>query len=255
MLNTLAIIRAEILFDLAAARLAFLVQRNADLAIGRGHGAAGQPGILALDVEKPDFAEVEDALVEFGPMIHPAAVNIVRQVIDQPEPRAHRIAVHAGQIVEINVIDRQLVVPRLIGIAVDQIDDRTADAPDRGQPQLHWRRGRLDRLGPARQRLVIGSARIVDTKPHAASRRAMFGREIGGGRLRLVIGDQIDPALPPQINVFRPVPRDMGKSHCGKYRLKQPPFGRGKFDELEPVEAEGVFEQVGHGALRLRNGI
>ena len=43
-----------------------------------------RPVLLALDVEVADLAEVEQALVEAGPLVHVAAVHVVRQVVDQP---------------------------------------------------------------------------------------------------------------------------------------------------------------------------
>ncbi len=41
-----------------------------------------RPVYLALDVEVADFAEVEQLLVEVGPVGHAAAVHVVGQVID-----------------------------------------------------------------------------------------------------------------------------------------------------------------------------
>src|SRR3546814_17666446 len=71
-LDALAIIGAQIFLDLAAAARAFLVQRDADLAVGRGHRLRGQAGILALDVEIVDLAAARDPLVEGGLMSNAA---------------------------------------------------------------------------------------------------------------------------------------------------------------------------------------
>src|SRR3546814_2786110 len=64
MLNPLAIKGAQIFLDLALAARAFLVERDADLAVGGGHRLRRQTGIFALDVEITDFAEARDPLVE-----------------------------------------------------------------------------------------------------------------------------------------------------------------------------------------------
>jgi hypothetical protein len=62
------------------------------------------------------------------------------------------------------------------------------------------------------------------------------------------IGDQVDVALPPQLHVLGPVPRDADEAHRGENGFQHALFGRGKFDELEAVEAQRVFEQVSHGS-------
>ena len=241
MLNALAIVGAQIFLDLPAAGLAFLVQRDADLAIGRGHRAAGEPRILALDVEIADLAEIEDTLVKSRPMRHPARVDIVRQMIDGVEPRAHRVPVHPRRIDEIDVVDAGG-----IAVPVDQIDERAADPAQRGDAQLHHPGACLHRLRPARDRFLVGGGRVLHAERHAAGGWPMFGREIGGVAARLVVGDQVDAALPPQLDVLRPVPRDAGETHALEYRLQHAPFGRAELDELEPVEAQRIVEQIGH---------
>ena len=106
MLDTLAIIGAQIFLNLPSTGLAFLVQRNADLTIGRGHRLGSQTGIFALDVEIADLAEVEDTLIPGRPMRHTAAIDIVRQMIDRLEASANREMFNPGQIDEIDIVDR-----------------------------------------------------------------------------------------------------------------------------------------------------
>src|SRR5215217_135894 len=66
-LDALALILAQELLDLALVVLA-LVERDANLAVGRGHGLGEEAGDLPLDVEVADLAEIEEPFVEFGPM-------------------------------------------------------------------------------------------------------------------------------------------------------------------------------------------
>ncbi len=82
-LNALPIIEAQKFLNLTTTPSAFFIQRNANFAIGRGHRARREARIFALNVKIADFAEVKDALIKAGPMVHSAAINIVRQVIDQ----------------------------------------------------------------------------------------------------------------------------------------------------------------------------
>ena len=82
MLDALTVVGAQIFLDLPAPARAFLVERDTNLAVGRGHRLAGQPGVFALDVEIADLAEPRDALVERSPVRHPPAVDVVSQMID-----------------------------------------------------------------------------------------------------------------------------------------------------------------------------
>ena len=67
-LDALAVVFMQELLDLAGlARV--LVDRDADLAVGARHRARMQAGELALDVEVADLAEVEELLVEAGPVV------------------------------------------------------------------------------------------------------------------------------------------------------------------------------------------
>src|SRR5439155_8333355 len=66
-LDAFAVIGVEVLADLAALLVAFLVDRDADLAARAGERPAFHARDLALDVEVADLAKVEQALVELGP--------------------------------------------------------------------------------------------------------------------------------------------------------------------------------------------
>ena len=59
MLYALAVVLQQVLLDLTLPLAGFLVQRNADFAVGRGHRPRLKSGVLALDVEVADLAEVE----------------------------------------------------------------------------------------------------------------------------------------------------------------------------------------------------
>ena len=65
-LDALAAIFAQVFLDLRLVVLR-LVDRDADLAAGAGQRAREQPGLLALDVEVADLAEIEQLLVEARP--------------------------------------------------------------------------------------------------------------------------------------------------------------------------------------------
>jgi hypothetical protein len=81
----------QVLLDLAAAAT-LLVEGDADLAVRRRHGPGLEARVLALDVEEADLAEVEQALVVAGPVVHAAAIDVVREVVDdrKPQPTGRR---------------------------------------------------------------------------------------------------------------------------------------------------------------------
>src|SRR3546814_6519348 len=98
-----------------------------------------------LDVEVADLAEIEEALVEGRPLLHAPAVDVVGQVVDDGEAGARRTLVGARQRLEVDVVDRAVVA-----VAIDQVDERIADALDGGDVQLHRPGRRLDHPGAHR---------------------------------------------------------------------------------------------------------
>ncbi len=165
----------------------------------------------------------------------------MRQVIDDREAAAGRVAVDAFDEVEVDVVDR-----RAVFVAVDQVDGRAADALDGGQAQLH-RPGRdLDRLGALLECAVVGEMRIMHTERHAARARAMLAREVPGFALRLVVDDEVDVTLSPQADVLGTVPGDFGETEQLECLLEDRGIGCGELDELETVEAHGIVEKICH---------
>src|SRR5687768_16471891 len=137
-LNAFATIRVQVFLDLRLVVLR-LVDRDADLAARAGHRAAEQAALLAFDVEITDLAEVEQLLVEAGPLVHVAARDVVRQMIDVRQSGVARAAaVFYGD--EVDVVDRTFAV------AVDQVHETAADAFDRRDLQFHRSDARLHRL-------------------------------------------------------------------------------------------------------------
>ena len=213
-LDALAVIDVEVFLDLRL-RVRGLVDGNADLAARARHRARREAGLLALDVEVADLAEVEELLVEPRPIGHAAAVDVVGEVIDELQAVPHRMAVHAVDELEVDVVDRPA-----LAMAVDQVQRRAADTLDRRQAQLH-RAGRdLDRLGAQLQCAGIGQRRVLDPKRHAAGRWAMLGSEVRGRAARLVVDDEVDLALAIQHHVLGPVGGHLGEAHGFEHRSR-----------------------------------
>src|SRR5262249_48798153 len=140
-LDAFAVIAVEVFGDLPPLLVAFLVDRDADLAARAGEGLALHAGDLAFDVEVADLAEVEQPLVEVGPFLHPAAVHVVRQVVDVEQSVADWIEPGAGKGLEVDVVEADvadLALPRavLAAPAVDEVDERVADPLDRRNVEL-----------------------------------------------------------------------------------------------------------------------
>src|SRR2546429_3098549 len=198
-LDALAVILLEILLDLRAVVRGF-VDRDADLAARAGHRLGLQAGQLALDVEAADLAETEQPLVELGPFLHAAPMNVVREVIDVAQAGARgsrRIAaperLEARQRPEIHVVDRVAVI--VLGIAVDEVDERVADALDRRDAQLARPRAALDAPGAALEEPVVRRRGVLHAERHRAYARAVATREVLRERARLGVDDEVDVAL------------------------------------------------------------
>src|SRR5262245_44425118 len=114
-LDAFAAVLAQVLLDLRLVVLRF-VDRNADLPARARHRAAEEPGLLAFDVEVADLAEIEQLLVEARPLVHVAARDVVREVIDVREPRGPRTGGGRDRH-EVDVVDRAPAV------AVDEINE------------------------------------------------------------------------------------------------------------------------------------
>src|SRR5471030_2002853 len=126
-----SVIGREIFLDLRLV-VGALIDRDADLAARAGHRLGLEAGQLAFDVEVADLAEIEETLVERRPFVHAAAMHVVRQVIDVSEADALGGVLDAGQELEIDVVDAAA-----LAVAIDQVDQRIADALDRGDVELH----------------------------------------------------------------------------------------------------------------------
>src|SRR5262249_35068250 len=114
-LNSLPTVFAQVFLDLALVVLR-LVDGNADLAARARHGGGEQSGLLALDVEVADLAEVEQLLVEAGPEVHAPAPHVVREMVDAYQ--AGRLARRHGFLgTKIDIVDRALA------IQIDQVDE------------------------------------------------------------------------------------------------------------------------------------
>src|SRR5882724_1602225 len=123
MLNPFATIFAQVLFDLRLVVLRF-VDGNLDLAARTRQRATKQSGLLAFDIEIANLAEIEQTLVKRGPVVHPSACDVVREVVNHGESR--RLNGRFG--VDGHEVD---VVNRVLPVAVDKVNQTAADAFDR----------------------------------------------------------------------------------------------------------------------------
>ena len=178
-LDALAVVHVQVLLDLAGLLVAFFVDRDADLAAGAGHGLALDAGDLALDVEVADLAEVEQPLVEVGPLGHAAAVHVVRQVVDVGQAvagRVQRFAHRAGS--GSKSTSKKPMLPMspslravLAAPAVDEIDQAVADALDGRDVQLA-RPGRAGVTpGAQRDRALVGRLGVLHAEGDGADAR------------------------------------------------------------------------------------
>ena len=241
MLDPLAAELHQKLLDLTRGLARLLIERDANLSVWRSHGLGGQAGVLALDVEVTDLAEVEQALVEGSPVRHSTAVDVVGQVVHRTQAYASWMAVDPRQPLEVDVVDALAVL-----IAVDQVQRRAADAFDGWQAQLHRAGWNLDRLRAQRQRSVVGLVSVAHPEGQAAGRWPVLGGKVGSLRLGLAVHDEVDLALPVQQHVLGAVLGHQGEAHLLEQGLEHAGRGGRELDELEALESHGVVKQIGH---------
>ena len=74
----------------------------------------------------------------------------------------------------------------------------------------------------------------------------MLAGKIPGRRLGLVVDDQVDAALPPEMDILAAMLGNLGKAHDREHRFEHAAFGRAKFDKFKAVQAHGIFKQISH---------
>src|SRR3989442_4019553 len=249
-LDALAVILLEILLDLRAV-VRGLVDRDADLAAGAGHRLGLEAGQLALDVEVADLAETEQPLVELGPFLHTAPMDVVREVIDVAQAGARgsrRVTtperLEPRQRLEIHVVDRVAVI--VFRVAVHEVDERIPDALDRRDAQLARPGAALDAPGAALDELVVRRGGILHAEPHRGHPRAVAARKVLRERARLGVDDEVDVALLVEQHVLVTVPGDRLEPHALEESAERLRIRRGVLDELEAVGVDRVVPMAAH---------
>ena len=236
-LDALALVGREVLLDLRFVVQGF-VDRDADLAAGADHGPALEPGDLALDVEIALFAEVEQPLVELRPFVHAPAMHVVGQMVDVGQTDAGTAIARTGAGVldgdEVDIVDGALA------IAVDEIDQAAADAPDRRDIQLHRPDMAVERLGAELERAGVCPGTVRDPERYGRDRRPVHPGEGLGEAAGLGVDDEVDVALAIEGDILGAVPGDGGEAHPGEQLAQGLRLGRGVFDELETIRPHGV---------------
>lgn len=95
-----------------------LLDRDPDLAVGAGHRLEEEAGELALDVEKADLAEIEEALVEVRPHAQIAAAGVVGPMVRVIESCAIGLGLGFPGPAEIDIVDRAPAA-----VAIDAIQE------------------------------------------------------------------------------------------------------------------------------------
>ena len=239
-LDAFTVVANQELFDLTASigprqRDGFLVEGDADLAVRRGHGSRHQSGFLALDFESPYLVEIEEPLVVVGPMVHAAPVDVVREMVDHLQAHAPRVPVDPGQEREVDVVDAVSILP-----AVYEVQGGATDVSDAGQAQFHGAARVIDGLGPEPQRAGVSAAGIANAERETAGAWAVFLREVPGCALGLVVDDEVDASLAPQLHGFGPMQGDPFESEHLEDRLEDASLRGGELDELETVAPHGI---------------
>ena len=209
---------------------------------------------LAFYVEVTRLAEVEQALVELGPLDHASAMHVVRQMVDVRQSVADRVLLGAGNGFEVDVINTDIAdAARLRAVLaappVDEVDQRIADSLDRGNVQLH-RAGFIVEAPRAEiERAFVRLACIGDAERDRADRRAVQTREPLREGIRLGVDQEVDLALPVQRHLLVTMTGNRGETHLLEQLPERHGIGRGVFDEFKTIRANGIVPSRGLHAL------
>jgi len=166
-------------------------------------------------------------------------MDVVREVIDVGEADALGIMLDAGQVLEIDIVDAAFVA-----IAIDQIDQRVADALDRRNVEFHRPDLVLDAPGAERDGALVGEGRVLHAEGDGADRRSVYAGKALRKAVRLGIDDEVHVALAVERDVLGAVPGHLHEAHALEQDAKGCRIGGGVFDELEAVGSHRV-DRVG----------
>ena len=142
------------------------------------------------------------------------------------------------------------VVDALVAVAVDEIQQRAADAFDAGDVQLAEVGVAADQLGALRFDVGSGLRGILHPEGHGAGARAVLLAELAHMPGGAAVEHDIDVVLLEQPDLLGAVLGGFGKAIWvnSAQLLDALCIRRGEFDELEAVGADGVvlFDLV-HG--------
>src|SRR5262249_28001088 len=125
-LNALALVLTQIFLDLRSV-VGRLIDWNSNAPARARQRSRKQSGQLALDVDKADLPKIEQLGVEGEPPVHVAALHVVREVVEIMEAPPLRSRIRFADPVEVSRVWRALRA-----VAIDEIDERAADAFDGG---------------------------------------------------------------------------------------------------------------------------
>src|SRR4051794_12087163 len=246
MLDALAAVGAEIFLDLAGIA-GILVDRNPDFAVRAGQRAREQPGGAAFDVEEANLTEVEQFFVKPGPDVHAAAMDVVGEMVEIKQPRAHRPWIPGAEPFEFAVVGGTVGA-----VTIDEIQQAAANALDRGNVERFLRGRNLRRLCAKRDRALIGLPGVDHPEGHRRRAWSVRGDEGKAVRARLLVDEIIDVALPIDRDLFGPVAGDRNIAHQPEQRVQLFRLRMRVFDEFKTVGTHWIVGADGGGRRLMR---
>ncbi len=186
------------------------------------------PVSLAVDVEEMDLGEVEQLAVEGPPLVHVAAIDIVREVIEIVETGTFGSGVPFTQPFEFIIIGRALGT-----MVIDEIEQGSAD-PDNGRC-IQRLVVALVFLGAIAYRMFKRVSGIHDPPCHRRGTGAMSVDKAGRKRAWLRVDDIVDVALAPDGDGLLAVACHGPIAHLRKQRFQFLRLRMGKFNEFKTI--------------------
>ena len=178
--------------------------------------------------------EAEDLRVELDPVRGAVGIDVLDEPEEVQSAERGRMGVDRRNGAEIDVVDREFVVP------VDEIDEALADAVNRGDVELHRPRPHGDLPRAELERPAERGVGIADAHRERADDRTLGRLHRARDVRRLRVDDDVHLALAIELDLAGAMAGDRPEPHALEHAAQRLRLGRGEFDEFDAVDAEEV---------------
>jgi hypothetical protein len=167
-------------------------------------------------------------------VVHATAIHIVGEVIEIVQACWLGVRIAFTSPDEIHIPDRACV-HRMVGVAVHEIQQRAADAPDGRNVQFHRPHLADEGFCPKTDCTLVGGLRIDHAEGHGAGAGAVLAGELLREAVAFGIDDVVHVALPVERHILGAMFGHRRETHQAEGLVECHRIGVREFHELETV--------------------